>query len=317
MQKDIYLAGGCFWGVEEYFRRLPGVIATQAGYAQSAVKNPSYEDVCSGKTNAAETVKITYDSDKMPLAYLLRHYYRIIDPLARNRQGNDIGTQYRTGIYYTDAGDAPLIAQETALVQNKYKQPLAVEISPLENFYPAEDYHQKYLVKHPGGYCHINFESLSDPELDPKKVSAPADAELRAKLSPVEYYVTRQNGTEPPFSGKYWQFDKPGIYVDVTSGEPLFLSSDKFPSACGWPSFSAPVNPGAVKAKEDHSHGMERIEIRSAEADSHLGHVFPDGPKERGGLRYCINSAALRFIPIEDMAKMGYEKFIPLLENRK
>lgn len=307
----IFLAGGCFWGVDEYFSRIPGVVETTSGYAQSQIASPTYEQVCSGGTGAAETVRVVYDPAKVSLQTLVRQYFKIIDPYAVNRQGNDIGTQYRTGIYYNNPDDRELL---DTLVENEEKKAgrkFAVQIQPLENFYPAEQYHQDYLKKHPGGYCHINFDSLRDIEAEtPWK--KPADAEIRQKLSREQYIVTRQSGTEPPFSGQYWDNHEPGIYVDIVTGEPLFLSSDKFDSGTGWPSFTRPVEEGAVKQKVDESHGMRRVEVRSSIGDSHLGHVFNDGPREKGGLRYCINSAALRFVPLRDMAGEGYG----YLENR-
>lgn len=300
-ERQIFFAGGCFWGVQEYFSRIPGVIATETGYAQSDKPSPSYREVCSGGTGAAETVKVVYDPKKVALATLVRQFFKIIDPLSLNRQGNDVGTQYRTGIYYANPADLPELDALLREERQKYSSPLAVVVEQLRNFYPAEDYHQDYLKKNPGGYCHISFDSLRDLPPAPGGFS---DAELKKRLTPEEYYVTRQSGTEAPFTGKYWNFSKPGIYVDVVSGQPLFSSRDKFDSGCGWPSFTRPVEGGAVKEREDRSHGMIRTEVRSADADSHLGHVFDDGPN--GLPRYCINSAALRFVPLEDMEKEGY-----------
>lgn len=318
----IYLAGGCFWGVEEYFSRIPGVTATEAGYAQSNIPNPDYRAVCSGGTGAAETVKIEYDPDKIPLSALISQYFKIIDPLSVNRQGNDVGAQYRTGIYYVNPADKAELQTLLDKESQRLGRPLAVELEPLRNFYPAEEYHQAYLKKNPGGYCHISFDSLKDldnlkkgpPARDYKK---PDDAALRSALSPMEYHVTQENGTEPAFSGRYWDNHEPGLYVDAVSGEPLFISSDKFDSGSGWPSFTKPLSPDAVSVKEDLSHGMRRIEVRSSRADSHLGHVFPDGPASAGGLRYCINSAALRFIPEKDMEREGYGSFLKLMRGER
>lgn len=310
-EKQLVLAGGCFWGVQEYFSRIPGVFSAEAGYAQSQKANPGYEEVCSGSTGACEAVLIKYDPRLAPLSLLLKHYFKIIDPLAHNRQGNDVGTQYRTGIFYLNQDDKPEIDKIMAEVAAKVGKPLAVETGELKNFYRAEDYHQDYLKKNPGGYCHISFASLNDPAL--KAYERPDDASLKATLEPESYNVTRQNGTERPFTGKYNEFSEPGIYVDIVSGQPLFASDAKFKSSCGWPAFARPIANNAVKASRDLSHGMDRIEIRSSLADSHLGHVFNDGPKELGGLRFCINSAALRFIPLKDMDKEGYgayKKFV-------
>lgn len=306
VQKELYLAGGCFWGLQEYFSRVPGVLSTQSGYAQSLVPNPGYREVCSGSTNAAETVRIVYDPQKVPTELLARHFFRIIDPFAVNRQGNDVGSQYRTGIYFSDERDQPILARVMQTEQAKYQRPFAVTLEKLENFYPAEEYHQDYLKKNPGGYCHIRFDSLDDPDLQADWVRSEKDS-----LTPMAYHVTRENGTEPPFTGEYWKTDQPGIYVDVISGKPLFSSSDKFLSSCGWPAFSSPIDPDSIRKKPDFSHGMNRVEVRSSASDAHLGHVFNDGPAERGGMRYCINSAALRFIPLEEMAKEGYGDLIP------
>ena len=310
---EIVFAGGCFWGVQEYFSRVPGVVSTETGYAQSAVPNPDYRLVCSGSTGAAEAVKIVFNPEKVSLELLARRLFRIIDPLSVNRQGNDRGTQYRTGIYYADPKQLPVLEKVMAREQEKYSRPLAVELAPLENFYRAEDYHQDYLRKNPGGYCHISFESLNDPELAGNGgYLKPSAEELKRTLDPEVYHITQENGTERPFTGKYWQFDQPGIYVDAVSGEPLFSSADKFSSACGWPSFSAPISGNALREKPDFSHGMSRTEVRSSQADSHLRHVFNDGPADRGGLRYCINSAALRFVPEAEMEKEGYGALLPL-----
>lgn len=315
----IYLAGGCFWGVEEYFSRIPGVVETSAGYAQSRIPHPDYKAVCSGRTGAAETVKVVYDPAKVSLETLIGQYFKIIDPFSLNRQGNDVGTQYRTGVYYDNPAEKTELQKLFDAESAKLGRPLAVELAPLENFYPAEEYHQAYLKKNPGGYCHISFDSLKDLERkNPEKIyKKPDDAALRRSLSAQEFHVTQENGTEPPFTGRYWNNHEPGIYVDVVSGEPLFVSSDKFDSGTGWPSFTRPVSPDAIALREDSSHGMRRIEARSAGADSHLGHVFNDGPASRGGLRYCINSASLRFIPEKDMQKEGYGEFLRLLRKQE
>ncbi len=313
--KNIYFAGGCFWGVEEYFSRIPGVSDVTSGYANGNTENPTYQEVCTGKTGYAETVRITYDPERVSLETLTRQFFKIINPISLNRQGNDRGSQYRTGLYYADAADKPVLEKVWKEVQANYSQPLAVELLPLKNYALAEDYHQDYLKKNPGGYCHINFDSLKDIEvvpakplssLDARNYARPTDEELKKRLTPEEYNVTQNKGTERAFSGKYWEHDAPGIYVDVATGEPLFSSADKFSSACGWPSFTQPIAPELVTEHRDRSFGMIRTEVRSRVGESHLGHVFNDGPKDRGGLRYCINSVAIRFIPYDDMEKQGY-----------
>lgn len=316
-QKLIYFAGGCFWGVQEYFSRIPGVLSTTSGYAQSNVPDPDYKMVCSGRTGASETVRVLFNPDKVALQTLVRQFFRIINPYTPDRQGNDVGSQYRPGIYYTDAAEKNIVEKVIADLQANSARPFAVEVEKLQNFYPAELYHQDYLKKNPGGYCHIDFSGLKDLQSDAaasKGFVKPDRAELEKRLSPMEYHVTQEAGTEPPGSGKYWKHDEPGIYVDIVSGEPLFSSSQKFESGCGWPSFSKPLADDALIEKQDLSHGMKRIEVRSREADSHLGHVFNDGPKAVGGLRYCINSAALRFIPYDEMEKAGYGQYMKFVQ---
>lgn len=312
--EQIVLAGGCFWGTDHFFKQINGVVATQAGYANSNVANPTYQEVCSGRTGAAEAVKVTYDPDSVDLALLLRLYFRTIDPTAVDRQGNDTGTQYRTGIFYTDSAQQQIARQALDRLQTYYQQPIAIELAPLRNFYPAEDYHQDYLDKNPGGYCHID-PTLFDLARQAKRYVRPSDDELRQRLTPEQWEVTQHAATERPFAGEYYDEDRPGIYVDVTTGEPLFLSTHKFDSGCGWPSFTCPVDASAVDYNADASHGMERVEVVSAQGASHLGHVFNDGPRDRGGLRYCINSASLRFVPEADMAREGYGAYLPLLKK--
>ena len=300
----IYLAGGCFWGVEEYFSRVPGVLDAVSGYANGRSETTRYELI--GQTGHAETVQVTYDASKVSLREILLHFFRIINPLSKNKQGNDVGTQYRTGVYYTDDNDLPVIKQVFQEMTEQYGQPLAVELLPLKHFIPAEDYHQDYLKKNPNGYCHINVNQAASPVIDASAYHKPNREELKESLSPEAYAVTQENGTERAFTSPLWNQFEPGIYVDVVTGEPLFSSKDKFDSACGWPSFSRPISPEVANYKEDHSHNMDRIEVRSRVGDSHLGHVFPDGPSDRGGLRYCINGVATRFVPKADMVKEGY-----------
>lgn len=317
--REMYFAGGCFWGVEEYFSRIPGVADVTVGYANGTTKNPTYEQVCSGKTGYAETAHIRYDPQSVSLKTLAEQFFKIIDPVSVNRQGNDVGSQYRTGMYYVNDEDKAILASVMADTQKKYGQPLAVELMPLQNYYLAEEYHQDYLKKNPGGYCHISFDSLKDIRtekkglVDPDRYCKPPDEELQKILTPEEYAVTQKAGTERAFSGRFWDHKEPGIYVDIVTGEPLFSSADKFDSGCGWPSFTRPVDPAVITEREDRSHGMQRVEVRSRVGDSHLGHVFDDGPRDTGGLRYCINSAAIRFIPYEEMDRQGYGELKKLI----
>ncbi len=313
MKKEIYLAGGCFWGTEHLFSLVPGVEQTRAGYANSMVPEPGYELVCTGITDAAETVKVVYDDSEVGLTDLLSLYFRSIDPVSVNRQGNDVGTQYRTGIYYTDPADLPTIEAYVAAVQRRYSKPLAVEVGLLKNFYPAEEYHQKYLDKNPGGYCHIDRQLLADAKNLRRKSAVAGKEELRNRLTPLQWEVTQNGATERPFDNEYDEEFRPGIYVDITDGTPLFVSTRKYNSGCGWPAFTKPITEELLTRHADTSFGRVRTEVRSASSGAHLGHVFPDGPAEEGGLRYCINSASLRFIPREAMASEGYSDLLPLL----
>ena len=327
--REIYFAGGCFWGVEEYFSRIPGVADATNGYANGTVENPSYEQVCSHTTGHAETVRVSYDPSIISLKTLTEQYFGIIDPMSLNRQGNDVGDNYRTGVFYVDEADLDVLEAVFATVQAAYDEPIVVELEPLTCFYEAEDYHQDYLVKNPGGYCHITFESLADVKteqelaieaaeqpggsLDPARYAKPDNETLTSTLTPLQYEITQLDGTETAFTGEYWDNFERGIYVDIVTGEPLFVSSDKFESGCGWPSFAAPIDDDVLTEVTDTSHGMVRTEVRSRVGDSHLGHVFEDGPSELGGLRYCIDSAALEFIPFDEMDARGYGDLKPLV----
>jgi len=275
---EIYLAGGCFWGLEEYFSRISGVLQTSVGYANGQVETTNYQLI--KETDHAETVQVIYDEKAVSLREILLYYFRVIDPLSVNQQGNDRGRQYRTGHYIL-----------------------------------AEDYHQDYLKKNPGGYCHIDVRDAEKPLIDAANYEKPSQAVLREQLSEESYRVTQEAATEAPFSNAYDQTFEEGIYVDITTGEPLFFAKDKFASGCGWPSFSHPISKELIHYYQDLSHGMERIEVRSRSGNAHLGHVFTDGPQELGGLRYCINSASLRFIAKDEMEEAGYGYLLPYLNK--
>ena len=315
--KEIFYAGGCFWGVESYFSQIPGVFDVTVGYANGRTEYPTYEEVCRGTTGHTETVHVLYDPAFVSLQELTEHFFMIINPLSLDQQGNDVGSQYRSGIYYTDESDRKVLQAVMDAEQEKYTSSIVTELLPLSCYYLAEDYHQDYLVKNPDGYCHIDFSSLSDLAqlIDPTAYVKPSDAEIRAMLTEEQYKVTQQGNTEYAYSGEYDNFFEPGLYVDIVTGEPLFLSTDKYDSGCGWPSFSKPIAPEVLKEYPDTSYGLTRTEVRSRVGDTHLGHVFKDGPAEFGGLRYCINSASLRFIPYGNMAEEGYDGLMNLVTD--
>ena len=315
--KDIWLAGGCFWGVQAYMARIYGVAEVTVGYANGTTENPSYEDVCHRGTGHAETAHVRYDPARVDLPTLLEAYFDIINPTLKNRQGNDVGSQYRTGIYYRDTEDLEIIREVVAQQQEKYEKPIVTEVLPLSAYYLAEEYHQDYLEKNPGGYCHVDLSCLENrrpPRVDPDQYEKPDDAALRKTLTEIQYGVTQNDETERPFTNEYWDHTERGLYVDVVTGEPLFSSRDKFACSCGWPSFTRPVDPDVVTYRPDNTAGMKRTEVRSRAGDSHLGHLFDDGPPDAGGLRYCINSASLRFVAVQDLEAEGYGVFLPLVK---
>ena len=310
---EIYLAGGCFWGLEEYFSRISGVLQTSVGYANGQVETTNYQLI--KETDHAETVQVVYDEKAVSLREILLYYFRVIDPLSVNQQGNDRGRQYRTGIYYLEEADLPtintVVREQELLIGRK----IAVEVEKLRHYILAEDYHQDYLKKNPGGYCHIDVRDAEKPLIDAANYEKPSQAVLRENLSEESYRVTQEAATEAPFSNAYDQTFEEGIYVDITTGEPLFFAKDKFASGCGWPSFSRPISKELIHYYQDLSYGMERIEVRSRSGNAHLGHVFTDGPQELGGLRYCINSASLRFIAKDEMEEAGYGYLLPYLNK--
>ena len=310
--KEIYLAGGCFWGVEAYMMRIYGVFDVVSGYANGNTENPKYEDLIYNNSGHAETVVVRYDPQYTDLETLLTHYFKIIDPLSLNRQGNDAGVQYRTGIYYTD-NEAKMIAEAfVAKEQLKYDDLIVVEVEPLDQFFLAEGYHQDYLDKNPLGYCHIDLNQVTEIVIVENNYPKPSEEVLREKLTQAQYEVTQNSYTEKAFGNEYWDNFEAGIYVDIVTGEPLFSSLDKFESACGWPSFAKAIIPEVVTYHEDTTFNLKRVEVRSRAGDSHLGHLFEDGPEELGGLRFCINSASIDFIPVEDLQAKGYGYLLQL-----
>jgi peptide methionine sulfoxide reductase msrA/msrB len=344
-------AGGCFWCVESGFQELPGVTAAISGYEGGHVQHPTYEEVSAGGTGHVETVEVHYDPAKITYHELLNAYWRMINPTDNGGQFVDRGSQYRPIIFYHNAKQkTEAEASEKALAQSgRYHKPIVVDIRKATHFWPAEAYHQDYFKKNPLRYKYYRYNSGRDQYLEKiwgddlhhwqdsktsqngiNKMSSantdmtitnpdastyrkPSEAELKAELSPLEYKVTQEEGTERPFDNSYWDEKRQGIYVDVVSGEPLFSSTDKFDSGTGWPSFSKPIDPSHIIERTDRRLFMTRTEVRSKLAGSHLGHVFDDGPKPTG-MRFCINSAALKFIPKDEMAAKGYGKLLNLFE---
>ncbi|MFD0670170.1 peptide-methionine (S)-S-oxide reductase MsrA [Cohnella sp. GCM10027633] len=310
-------AGGCFWCMVTPFEELPGIRGIVSGYTGGHTVNPTYEEVCSETTGHAEAVQITFDPAIFPYSKLLEFYWRSVDPTDAGGQFHDRGNSYRPAIFYHDEdqkreAEASMKALEAS---GRFDRPIAVTLEPASTFYPAEDYHQDYHKKNPLRYKYYRSGSGRDAFIGRHWNTDKDRAELRKRLTPIQYEVTQNNATERPFTGEYYALEEEGLYVDVVSGEPLFSSRDKFDAGCGWPSFSKPLQGITIQEIEDYTHGMSRTEVRSREADSHLGHVFNDGPRELGGLRYCINSASLRFVPKDRLEAEGFGRYLPLFND--
>lgn len=322
-EKTAVFAGGCFWCLEPPFEALRGVREVVSGYTGGDVENPSYQQVTGGDTGHYEAVRVVYDDSVITYQELLDVFWRNIDPTDRYGQFYDRGGQYKTAVFYNNGTEKRLAERsiENLDASEKFSDPVVTEILPVAVFYDAEDYHQDYYRKNPDRYYGYAEGSGRKGFLDEvwedeewAMFDKPNDRQLKRDLTDLQFDVTQREATERAFTGEFWDHKEDGIYVDVVSGEPLFSSTDKYDSGCGWPSFTRPIDSHFITSKSDGSLFMQRTEVRSKYADSHLGHVFDDGPVEEGGLRYCINSASLRFVPRAELEAEGYGEYLSLFD---
>ena len=308
-------AGGCFWCMVEPFDEQPGIMNVVSGYTGGHTENPTYEEVCSDATGHYEAVQITFDPAIFPYEKLLGLFWQQIDPTDAGGQFHDRGTSYKPAIFYHSDQQKEAAEKSKAELARSgiFNKPIVTEILPATTFYEAEEKHQDYYKKMSFHYNMYKEGSGRAKFIREHWKTKKSDEELRQELTPIQYQVTKHNATEPPFQNEYWNHEEEGIYVDIISGEPLFSSKDKYDAGCGWPSFTKPLRQSEIEEKLDTTHGMRRIEVRSKTADSHLGHVFDDGPAPTGA-RYCINSASLRFVPKEKLKEEGFEQYLGLFK---
>lgn len=310
-------AGGCFWCMVKPFDEQPGIIKVVSGYTGGHKENPTYKEVCSETTGHYEAVQITFDPEVFPYEKLLELYWPQIDPTDAGGQFADRGDSYRTAIFYHNEHQKTLAEESKQQLEasGRFSEPIATQILPAKPFYEAEEYHQGYYKKNKFRYAMYRRGSGRDRFIKENWKDFGRDEQLKTTLTPIQYEVTQNDATELPFRNEFWDHTEDGIYVDIVSGEPLFSSTDKYDAGCGWPSFTKAINKDEVKENMDVSHNMVRTEVRSKTANSHLGHLFDDGPQDAGGLRYCINSAALRFVPKDDLEKEGYGEYAVLFNK--